>query len=152
MRRGHATPIEPVMLMVIIVLIVWFLSVNGFMVCQLALAQWGKNSISGVACHLLVYMYPWLHTYSVTKWLLIVCYSQVTFQAVLSSDGRTSFVTTIYGNVPQVRNVVSTIGAIVGFDAGDNSRSSSLSRSRTADLNSINTFRIDGRTLWTVYS
>ena len=71
---------------------------------------------------------------------------QVTFQAVLSSDGHNSFVTTIYDNLTRVRSIVLSNAGVIGFDAGDNSRGNSFSSTRI-ELEVTNTFRIDGKML-----
>lgn len=59
---------------------------------------------------------------------------QFTFQAVLSTDGRVSFATFIYGGVGNV------FGS-VGFNAGDRTRFSNID---SESLMEVNTYRIDG--------
>ena len=69
----------------------------------------------------------------------------MSFQVVLSTDGKTSFATFLYGNV--IRNFLAcdllTVlnGLTIGFNAGDRERFLNIPRS---DLEEINVFRIDG--------
>ena len=73
---------------------------------------------------------------------------QISFQVVLSTDGKTSFATFLYGDV--IRNLLACDlnnglnflnGFVVGFNAGDRERFLNILRS---DLEEINVFRIDG--------
>ena len=70
---------------------------------------------------------------------------QLTFQAVVSTDGDVSFATFIYDNLPFVKNITSQEKAIVGFDAGDQSRGDTvLHGADEFTLTDVNTFRVDG--------
>ena len=73
---------------------------------------------------------------------------QMSFQVVLSTDGKTSFATFLYGDV--IRNLLAcdlnnSLDALseltVGFNAGDRERFFNIPKS---DLEEINVFRIDG--------
>ena len=68
---------------------------------------------------------------------------QITFQAVLSTDGNVTFITFVYEDLNQVRSTLGSGSAAIGFDAGDNSRSTSIACSDQS-LNFVNIFRIDG--------
>ena len=69
----------------------------------------------------------------------------MSFQVVLSTDGKTSFATFLYGNV--VRNLLACdlLSSLNvwrrGFNAGDRKRFLTIPRS---DIETINVFRIDG--------
>ena len=66
--------------------------------------------------------------------------SQITFQAVLSTNGSITFVTFMYESLQQVKGIVGSGNAAVGFDGGDNSRGIIIS-----SINEyLNIFRIDG--------
>ena len=73
---------------------------------------------------------------------------QISFQVVLSTDGKTSFATFLYGDV--IRNLLTCDlsnslivlkSLTIGFNAGDRERFFNIPRS---DLKEINVFRIDG--------
>ena len=73
---------------------------------------------------------------------------QMSFQVVLSTDGKTSFATFLYGDV--IRNLLAcdlnnSLDALseltVEFNAGDRERFFNIPKS---DLEEINVFRIDG--------
>lgn len=64
---------------------------------------------------------------------------QLTFQVVLSTDGRASFATFIYPNISNIRQ--SSGRQVVGFNAGDRNR---LSNIAVNSLETVNLFRIDG--------
>ena len=72
---------------------------------------------------------------------------QMSFQVVLSTDGKTSFATFLYGNVISdllacdLNNSNALRRSTVGFNAGDRERFLNIPRS---DLEEINVFRIDG--------
>ena len=72
------------------------------------------------------------------------------FQLVLSTKGKTSFASFIYEDLEMVNSFISNNGIAteIGFDAGDDSRGVKLSEV----LRRVNTFRIDGKVLVTVYS
>ncbi len=73
---------------------------------------------------------------------------QFSFQAVLCTDGETSFALYIYLDLPFVRNITSREQGIVGFDAGDQSRGDTvLYGGENFTLNEVNVFRVDGKTL-----
>ena len=79
--------------------------------------------------------------YSDTSMISIII--QITFQAVLSTDGNNSFATFLYNEyLPRVQNIVSSGLGAIGFDAGDNSRYIRIAVDNTLEV--INTFRIDG--------
>ena len=72
----------------------------------------------------------------------------MSFQVVLSTDGKASFATFLYGNV--IRNLlacdlnnslVALSEITIGFNAGDRGRYLNIPRS---NLEKINVFRIDG--------
>ena len=72
---------------------------------------------------------------------------QVTFQAVLSTDGVASFVAFVYENesIPAIEALQGL--EIVGFDAGDRARSATVfdaGSSGTGTLTTSQIFRIDG--------
>ena len=75
------------------------------------------------------------------------------FQLVLSTEGKTSFASFIYEDLETVNSFISNseIAAEIGFDAGDESRGVKLSEDNYF-LQGVNTFRIDGKALVTVYS
>ena len=64
---------------------------------------------------------------------------------MLSTDGNVTFITFMYENFRQVRSIVGSGSAAVGFDAGDNSRSTSI------PINFVNIFRIDGMWMLSVF-
>ena len=73
---------------------------------------------------------------------------QISFQVVLSTDGKTSFAAFLYGEV--IRNLLACDlhkslyvfdELAIGFNAGDRERFLNIPRS---DLEEINVFRIDG--------
>ena len=76
----------------------------------------------------------------------IVCLFQTTFQAVVTTDGRSSFVALVYTNDGvEIEGLRTT--KLVGFDAGDGIRSATvLSQgfSGIENLTSVNVFRVDG--------
>ena len=64
---------------------------------------------------------------------------------MLTSDGNATFVAFIYEDARQIRNIVASEVGAIGFDAGDNSRSSSVSPAIADNfVNSVNVFRVDG--------
>ena len=73
---------------------------------------------------------------------------QMSFQVVLSTDGKTSFATLLYDDV--IRNLLACdlnnsldvfYGLSIGFNAGDRERFFNIPK---IDLEKINVFRIDG--------
>ena len=70
---------------------------------------------------------------------------------MLATDGEVSFAAFLYDKPNILMNVTSRINALVGFDAGDQSRSSTIMsrRRRNYILEFINVFRIDGKYLYT---
>ena len=73
---------------------------------------------------------------------------QMSFQVVLSTDGKTSFATFLYGDVIRnllacdLHNNLNVLDRLtIGFNAGDRERFLNIPRS---DLEEINAFRIDG--------
>ena len=72
---------------------------------------------------------------------------KATFQAVLSTDGERSFATFIYDNLDPIQAMVTIQRrGIIGFDAGDQSRSATVLDVATQifPLEKANSFRIDG--------
>ena len=72
---------------------------------------------------------------------------QVTFQVVLSTDGERSFVTFLYDSPVRVKEIVTALRqGVIGFDAGDLSRSAIVfgPDSLSFPLAAANSFRIDG--------
>ena len=74
---------------------------------------------------------------------------QISFQVVLSTDGKTSFATFLYDNVIKnllacdLNNSLDVLRRLtIGFNAGDRERFLNIPRS---DLEEINVFRIDGK-------
>ena len=72
----------------------------------------------------------------------------MSFQVVLSTDGKTSFATFLYGDVIRnllacdLHNNLNVLDRLtIGFNAGDRERFLNIPRS---DLEEINVFRIDG--------
>lgn len=80
---------------------------------------------------------------------------QQTFQSVLTTDGKTSFVLFTYNDPGQITNITSDPRGIglIGFDAGD-LRSAVVRNSehRTFPLQQTNAFRIDGKRLYSTAS
>ena len=70
---------------------------------------------------------------------------------MLATDGKVSFVAFLYDKPNILMNVTSSVNALVGFDAGDQSRSSTIisRRQRNYMLEFTNIFRIDGKYLYT---
>lgn len=70
----------------------------------------------------------------------------MTFQLILSTDGETSFATFIYEDLNTTRDIVFRVKGAIGFDAGDESRSSVVLGNNRNDfpLRNVNVFRIDG--------
>ena len=68
---------------------------------------------------------------------------------MLATDGEVSFAAFLYDKPNILMNVTSSVNALVGFDAGDQSRSSTIisNRQRNYLLESTNIFRIDGKYL-----
>ena len=66
---------------------------------------------------------------------------------MLATDGKVSFAAFIYDDPNILMNITSSVNALVGFDAGDQSRSSTImsNRQRNYILESTNVFRIDGK-------
>ena len=76
---------------------------------------------------------------------LFFCYMQVTFQVVLSTDGRASFATLVYEDPINVMS-----GRYqVGFDSGDRRRGVNLLGADSISWNTqrVNIFRIDGKSV-----
>ena len=68
-------------------------------------------------------------------------------QAVLSSDGKTTFAAFVYDNAT-ISAAQSFQGNILaGFDAGDQIRSATIHRPGFTSLQNVNVFRIDGKSL-----
>ena len=62
------------------------------------------------------------------------------------TDGEASFIIFQYENIPTIRNITSSERAVVGFDAGDQSRGDTLLHgNKVFALNFSNVFRIDGK-------
>ena len=76
--------------------------------------------------------------------LLLIYYVQITYQVVISTNSRASFVAYIYGEdgVDAVKNLQEV--KLIGFDAGDTVRSATVSMEI---LQPVNIFRIDGKLL-----
>ena len=70
---------------------------------------------------------------------------------MLATDGEVSFAAFLYDNPYILGNIASNVNALVGFDAGDQSRSSTImsNRQRNYIPEFINVFRIDGKCLLT---
>ena len=66
---------------------------------------------------------------------------------MLATDGEVSFATFLYDDPNILMNITSSVNALVGFDAADQSRSSIIlsSKQRNYILESTNVFRIDGK-------
>ena len=73
----------------------------------------------------------------------------MTFQLVLSTEGKTSFASFIYEDLKTVNSFISnsSIAAEIGFGAGDESRGVKLSE-KYHFLQGVHTFRIDGKVLF----
>ncbi len=77
--------------------------------------------------------------------LPLVC--QITYQAILTTDGTVSFAVFVYNSdgISAIENLGT--GNLIGFDAGDGRRSAtvhSLGFPSIDDLTPLNVFRIDG--------
>ena len=75
-------------------------------------------------------------------------YLQITHQGIVSSDGRASFATLIYGNdgVKAINDLQDL--KVIGFDAGDRVNSATVMSSGLSSLQTlkpVNIFRIDGK-------
>ena len=70
---------------------------------------------------------------------------------MLATDGEVSFAAFLYDDPNILTNITSSVNALVGFDAGDQSRSSTImsNKQRNYILEFINVFRIDGKYLCT---
>ena len=76
----------------------------------------------------------------------VYIFFQLTFQAVLATDGEASFAIFMYEDLQIVRNISSQERGRVGFDAGDQTRSSTvLYGVEELPLSHVNIFRIDGK-------
>ena len=66
---------------------------------------------------------------------------------MLATDGEVSFAAFLYSKPNEVLNITSSSYGIVGFDAGDHLRSTTIidSRQREYTLEVSNIFRIDGK-------
>ena len=66
---------------------------------------------------------------------------------MLATDGEVSFAAFLYNKPNEFQNSISNINGIVGFDAGDQHRSSTIidSKQREYTLEVSNIFRIDGK-------
>ena len=66
---------------------------------------------------------------------------------MLATDGEVSFAALLYSRPDQIIEFASSVNGIVGFDAGDQDRSSTIidSRQREYTLEFSNVFRIDGK-------
>ena len=66
---------------------------------------------------------------------------------MLATDGEVSFAVFLYDDPDILVNITSSVNALVGFDAGDQSRSATImsNRQRNYILESTNVFRIDGK-------
>ena len=65
---------------------------------------------------------------------------------MLATDGEVSFAAFLYDDPNKLLNITSSVNGLVGFDAGDRSRSSTImnNRQRNYILETTNVFRIDG--------
>ena len=74
----------------------------------------------------------------------------MSFQLVLSTEGKTSFASFIYEDLETVNSFISNseIAVGIGFHAGDGSRGVKLSE-KNHSLQGANTFHIDGKVLVT---
>ena len=74
---------------------------------------------------------------------------QLVFQVVLASDAQTSFVFFLYHNPEEIVAIATDSARIglVGFDAGDLRRSTTIlsAKKKDYDLENLNVFRVDGR-------
>lgn len=73
------------------------------------------------------------------KYNYMICCMQLTFQVVLSTDGRISFASFIYPDLSSIRQITGLVNT--GFNAGDRAR---LSNIAVDSLGTVNLFRIDG--------
>ena len=87
-------------------------------------------------------------TTPVTRLLIILFVVQQIFQAVLATDGRTSFVIFIYEDGDAITSIASGGRGVVGFDAGDQLRGATIQSSeRNTPLQNFTIFRVDGNWL-----